>query len=218
MKTEIKQTARTKLKRIPKRGNFDRETVYKILDEAYICQVGFNVGGQTFVLPTAYGRKDNSLFIHGSAASRMMREISKGIEICVSVTLLDGLVLARSAFHHSMNYRSVVIFGTAAIVADEAEKNDALFAITEHIIKGRWNQVRQPNSKELKATTILRLPINEASAKIRTGDPVDDPEDINLDVWAGVIPLEVVAGKPINDSFLKENIPIQDNLLNYRRT
>jgi uncharacterized protein len=213
----IEQTERTKLKRIPKRGNFDRETVYKILDEAFICHVGFTVDGQTFVLPTAYGRNGDVLYIHGSAASRMMREISKGIDVCVTVTLVDGLVLARSAFHHSMNYRSVVIFGNAEIIADEAEKNNALFVLTEHIVRGRWDDVRPPNAKELKGTTVLRLPINEASAKIRTGDPIDDENDYNSDVWAGVIPLQVVAGKPISDKLLSENIAVPVYLNNYQR-
>jgi uncharacterized protein len=215
-KTEFEITERTKLKRIPKRGNFDRETVYKILDEAFICHIGFTVEGQTFVIPTAYGRKGDTLYVHGSAASRMMREMSKGIDVCLTVTLVDGLVLARSAFHHSMNYRSVVIFGKAELITDEAEKNDALFAFTEHLIKGRWDDVRQPNSKELKGTTVLRLPINEASAKIRTGDPIDDEEDMNLDVWAGVIPLQVVAENPINDKLLKNNIAVPEYLKNHR--
>jgi uncharacterized protein len=213
----IEQTERTKLKRIPKRGNFDRETVYKILDEAFICHIGFSVDGQTFVIPTAYGRNGDTLFVHGSAASRMMREMSKGIDVCVTVTLVDGLVLARSAFHHSMNYRSVVIFGKAEIVTEETEKNDALFAFTEHLIKGRWADVREPNSKELKASTVLKLEINEASAKIRAGDPIDDEEDIKLDCWAGVIPLEIKAEKPINDNLLKQNIALPDYAKNYRR-
>jgi uncharacterized protein len=213
----IEQTERTKLKRIPKRGSFDRETVYKILDEAFICHIGFSVDGQTFVIPTAYGRKGNTLFVHGSAASRMMREMSKGIDVCITITLVDGLVLARSAFHHSMNYRSVVIFGKAEIVTEESEKNDALFTFTEHLIKGRWDDIRVPNSKELKATTVLKLEINEASAKIRTGNPVDDENDLDLDVWAGVIPLETKAGKPINDNLLKENIAVPDYAKDYKR-
>ncbi len=213
----IEQTERTKLKRIPKRGNFDRETVYKILDEGFVCHVGFNVEGQTFVIPTAYGRQGDTLFVHGSTASRMMREMSKGIDVCVTITLVDGLVLARSAFHHSMNYRSVVIFGKAEIITDEAEKNDALFAFTEHLIRGRWDEVRQPNAKELKGTTVLRLPIDEASAKIRVGDPIDDEEDYSLDVWAGVIPLQVVAGKAIDDSLLKGETAVPDYALKYER-
>ncbi len=191
----MKITQRTKVKRIPKRGVFDRETINSILDEAFICHVGFAVENQTFVIPTAYARDGENLIIHGSAASRMMRDLSKGIDVCVTITIVDGLVLARSAFHHSMNYRSVVIFGKAEIVTDEDEKNDALFAFTEHLIKGRWNEVREPNSKELKGTTVLRLPITEASAKIRTGDPVDDAEDYELNVWAGVIPSQNCGGK-----------------------
>lgn len=217
MSNEIKQTERTKLKRIPKRGSFDREIVYKILDEAFICHIGFSVDGQTFVIPTAYGRKDNLLYVHGSAASRMMREISKGIDVCLTVTLVDGLVLARSAFHHSINYRSVVIFGKAEIVESEAEKNDALFAFTEHLIKGRWAEIREPNAKELKGTTVLKLEINEASAKMRAGNPIDDDEDMNLDVWAGVIPLEIKAGKPIDDDLLRENIEVPEYVKNYKR-
>ena len=217
MTTEIKQTERTKLKRLPKRGKFDRETVYKILDEAFVCHIGFSVEGQTFVIPTAYGRKGDTLYVHGSAASRMMREMSKGIDVCVTVTLVDGLVLARSAFHHSINYRSVVIFGRAEIVWDEVEKNDALFAFTEHLIKGRWAEVREPNSIELKGTTVLRLEINEASAKMRTGNPVDDEEDMNLDVWAGVIPFKIKVGNPVDDALLKDGITAPDYVINYKR-
>lgn len=217
MTTEIKQTERTKLKRLPKRGSFDREIVYKILDEAFVCHIGFSVDGQTFVIPTAYGRKGDTLFVHGSAASRMMREMSKGIDACITVTLVDGLVLARSAFHHSINYRSVVIFGTAEIVESESEKNEALFAFTEHLIKGRWADVRQPTSKELKATTVLKLEINEASAKMRTGDPIDDNEDYDLNAWAGVIPLKIQAEKPIDDGLLKDGIKAPDYTLDYRR-
>lgn len=217
MSENFEQTARTKVKRLPKRGAFDRETIYKILDEAFICHIGFSVNGQTFVIPTAYGRVGDTLYVHGSAASRMMREMSKGIDVCITVTLVDGLVLARSAFHHSINYRSVVIFGNAEIVTDEKEKNDALFAFTEHLIPNRWAEIREPNSKELKGTTVLKLEITEASAKIRTGDPVDDDEDYELDVWAGVIPLKITAEKPINDAKLEKGIETPDYALNYSR-
>jgi nitroimidazol reductase NimA-like FMN-containing flavoprotein (pyridoxamine 5'-phosphate oxidase superfamily) len=217
MSKEIQSTAKTKLKRLPKRGNFDRETIYKILDEAFICHIGFTVEGQTFVIPTAYGRKGDTLYVHGSAASRMMREMSKGIDVCITVTLVDGLVLARSAFHHSINYRSVVIFGKAEIVENEAEKNDALFAFTEHLIPNRWAEIREPNSKELKGTTVLKLEITEASAKIRMGNPIDDDEDMNLDVWAGVIPLQIVAGEPIDDDLLKEKMLVPEYLKDYKR-
>ncbi len=217
MSNKIEQTKRTKLKRLPKRGNFERETIYKILDEAFICHVGFAVDNQPFVIPTSFARIDDRLMIHGSAASRMMRDLSAGIDVCVTVTLIDGLVLARSAFHHSMNYRSVVIFGKAKIVADEGEKYAALRAFTEHIVPNRWNDVRPPTSLELKATTVLSLPVNEASAKIRTGNPVDDEEDYNLDVWAGVLPLNLTTGKPINDEKLKSGISVPQNILNYSR-
>lgn len=217
MSEKFKVTEKTKLKRLPKRGNFDRETIYKILDEAFICHIGFSVGGQTFVIPTAYGRKGDTLYVHGSAASRMMREMSKGIDVCITITLVDGLVLARSAFHHSINYRSVVIFGTAEIVESESEKNDALFAFTEHLIKGRWAEIRAPNAKELKGTTVLRLPLNEASAKMRVGNPIDDEEDHQLNVWAGVIPLHLKVDSPIADDRLKENIKVPDYVENYRR-
>lgn len=217
MSEEIKQTQRTKLKRLPKRGSFDRETVYKILDKAFICHIGFTVDGQTFVIPTAYGRKGDTLYVHGSAASRMMREMSKGIDVCITITLVDGLVLARSVFHHSINYRSVVIFGKAEIVTEESEKNDALFAFTEHLIPNRWNDVREPNSKELKGTTVLKLEITEASAKVRTGNPIDDDEDLNLNCWAGVIPLKMKAEKPIDDSLLGDGIAVPDYVKKYKR-
>ncbi len=215
--TQIKQTSRTKLKRIPKRGVFERATINEILDEAFICHVGFSVENQPFVIPTAFARDGDNLLIHGSAASRMMREMSKGIDVCVTVTLLDGLVLARSAFHHSMNYRSVVIFGKAELITEESEKFEALRLFTEHIVPDRWNEIRAPNAKELKGTTVLKLEINEASAKIRTGDPVDDEEDMSLDVWAGVIPLKIVAVKPIGDAKLREGISVPEYALNYSR-
>lgn len=213
----IEPTERTKIKRLPKRGVFERETIYKILDEAFICHIGFTVENQPFVIPTAYGRKADTLYIHGSAASRMMRNLAQGIDICVTVTLIDGLVLARSAFHHSINYRSVVIFGNAEIVTEQSEKAEALRIFTGHLLPERWNEIRIPDSKELKATTVLRLPITEASAKIRTGNPVDDEADYDLNVWAGVIPLTLIAGKPIADERLKNDIPTPDYALNYKR-
>lgn len=217
MNNQILQTGKTKLKRMPKRGAFDRETIYSILDEGFVCHVGFTVDGQTFVIPTGYARIGDNLLIHGSSASRMMRNLANGIDVCVTVTLIDGLVLARSAFHHSMNYRSVVIFGKAKLVEDEDEKFKALHAFTEHIVPNRWGEVRLPNSKELKATTVLRLPIEEASAKIRTGNPVDDAVDYDLEVWAGIIPLKIIAAAPENDSRLKNEIAPPDYALNYQR-
>ncbi|HEX3183845.1 MAG TPA: pyridoxamine 5'-phosphate oxidase family protein, partial [Pyrinomonadaceae bacterium] len=192
-------TDRTKLKRLPKRGHFDCETVYGILDEGFICHIGFVVDGHPVVIPTGYARVDDKLYIHGSQASRMLRTLANGIHACVTVTLLDGLVLARSAFHHSMNYRSVVVFGKATLVEDPEEKMSALFALSEQIIRGRWNDVREPTELEMKATTVLSLTLEEASAKIRTGPPLDDEEDYSLPMWAGVVPLKLTAGPPIND-------------------
>ena len=216
MNTDIAQTDRTKLRSIPKRGNFQRETIYRILDEAFICHVGFTVDDQPFVIPTGYARKGDNLLIHGSTASRMLRALAREVDVCVTVTLIDGLVLARSAFHHSMNYRSVVIIGKAKVVSDEREKADALYALSEHIIPNRWAEVRPPTANELKATLVLSLPITEASAKIREGNPVDDEEDYALDVWAGVIPLRLTVGEPVADDRLKDGIEIPPHVLNYK--
>jgi len=192
-------TQRTRVVREPDRGVYDRETVYQILDEGFLCQVGFVVDGQPFVIPTSFGRKDDSLYIHGSAASRMLRQVKEGVPVCVTVTLLDGLVLARSIFNHSMNYRSVVVLGKATLVDDPAEKLEALHLLSEHIIPGRWADSRQPNDRELKATSVLRLPIEEFSAKVRQGPPIDDEEDYSFPTWAGIVPLEMKVGTPIND-------------------
>ena len=208
---------KVQVRRIPKRGHYDRETIDAILDEGFICHVGFVADGPPYVIPTGYARINNELYIHGSAASRMLRELSKGIDVCVTVTLLDGLVLARSAFHHSMNYRSVVILGTAELVTDADEKNKALEALTEHFVPGRWKDVRWPTDLELKATSVLKLPITEASAKIRTGDPVDDDEDYSMNVWAGVIPLSLTAGEPVPDAKLANGITVPDHVLNLTR-
>ncbi len=217
MENVIGQTERTRLRRLPKRGAFDRATIYPILDEALICHVGFAVEGQPYVIPTGFARIGDDLFIHGSSASRMLRNIASGIDICVTVTLLDGLVLARSAFHHSMNYRSVVILGKAELVEDADEKNKALEAFTEHIIPGRWAEVRWPTELELKATSVLKLPIEEASAKIRTGDPVDDEEDYEMDVWAGVLPLKLQHETAIADTRLRDQIEVPKHVTDYSR-
>lgn len=213
----MNKTDRTKVKRLPDRGRYDRETIYAILDEAFICHVGFAVDGQPYVIPTGFARIGDDLYIHGSAASRMLRNVAQGIEVCVTVTLIDGLVLARSAFHHSINYRSVVILGKAKLVEDADEKNKALEAFTEHIIPGRWADVRWPTELELKATSVLKLPIEEASAKIRTGDPKDDEEDYAMNVWAGVIPLESVASPPVTDPRLRSDIGPPDHVKRYSR-
>ena len=210
-------TERTTLKRLPKRAVYDRDLVYGILDEGFICHVGFEVEGRPFVIPTGYARVEDFLYIHGSQVSRMLRTLAEGVEVCVAVTLVDGLVLARSAFHHSMNYRSVVIFGRASIVEQREAKLAALLAFSEHVIRGRWNAVRTPSEQELKATTVLSLPLVEVSAKIRTGPPLDDEEDYALDVWAGVIPLQLVAGRPLPDPRLAESIEPPPYTLEYKR-
>lgn len=211
------QTDRTKLKRLPKRGHFDRETVYGILDEGFICHVGFSVDGQPFVIPTGYARSGDKLYIHGSQASRMLRNLAGGIDACVTVTIVDGLVLARSAFHHSMNYRSVLVFGRATLVDDAEEKMTALVALSEHIVRGRWADVREPTEQEMVQTTVLCLPIEEASAKIRSGPPLDDEEDYVLPIWAGIVPLKLVAGDPINDPRLSAEIPVPEYAAHYKR-
>lgn len=195
-------TSRTKLGRRPDRGSHDLATIHAILDDGFLAHVGFNRNGQPFVIPTLYGRdpSESKLYLHGSAASRMLRELEGGIPVCVTVTLVDGIVLARSAFHHSMNYRSVVAFGTARKIEDAAHKAKALQTISEHLIRGRWADVRGPNDAELKATSVLEFPLEEASAKIRTGPPVDDEEDYDLPVWAGVLPILTVTGPPVPDA------------------
>ena len=213
----ILQTPRTTLKRLPQRGSYDRELIARILDEGFICHVGFAVDGRPFVIPTGYARVGDSLIIHGSQASRMLRTLGQGIDVCVTVTLIDGLVLARSAFNHSMNYRSVVVFGNAKVVDDPAEKLAALRALSEHMIPGRWDDVREPNQLELQQTTVLSLTLDEASAKVRTGPPLDDEADYELDVWAGVIPLRMVAGEPVGDARLPPNSEAPGYTLEYSR-
>src|SRR6266550_701535 len=218
MPDDYTPTPRTRVVREPHRGIYDRATAYQILDEGLICHVGFIIDGQPFVIPTGYGRKDDSLYIHGSAASRMLRNLDQGIAVCVTVTLLDGLVLARSIFNHSMNYRSVVVLGTAVAVEDPTEKLQALRALSEHILPGRWEESRQPNERELKATLVMRLPITEFSAKVRTGPPIDNEEDYSFPTWAGVVPLQTVAGSPINDPKLNPKTLVPDYVRSYSRT
>jgi uncharacterized protein len=209
-------TKRTQVVRLPKRGDYSHETIHSILDAGFLCHVGFVVDGQPFVIPTGYGRSGNTLYVHGSSASRMLRTLAEGIEVCVTVTLLDGVVLARSAFHHSMNYRSVVIFGKATLVESTEEKAEALRVISEQIVPGRWNDVRWPTEQELKATKVLALPISEASAKVRTGPPMDDEEDYAMNVWAGVLPLRVHAEAPVADARLSSDVTaVPEYLLHY---
>jgi uncharacterized protein len=210
------QTERTILKRLPRRGVYNRELVYRILDEGFICHVGFAVDNRPVVIPTGYARVNDQLFIHGSQASRMLRTLADGIDVCVTVTLLDGLVLARSAFNHSMNYRSVVIFGRAAMIEEREARLAALHAFSEHVIRGRWDEVREPTEQELKATTVLSLPLEEVSAKVRTGPPIDDEEDYESLVWAGVIPLRLVAGQPVPDPRLSEAIETSQSVRKYK--
>jgi nitroimidazol reductase NimA-like FMN-containing flavoprotein (pyridoxamine 5'-phosphate oxidase superfamily) len=210
-------TSRTRVVREADRGVYDRAAAYKILDEGFICHVGFVADGQPFVIPTGYGRIGDNLYIHGSAASRMLRNLDQGVAVCVTVTLLDGLVLARSIFNHSMNYRSVVVLGTATAVSDPAEKLEALRRLSEHILPGRWAESRKPNDRELKATLVMRLPITEFSAKVRQGPPIDDEEDYAFPTWAGVIPLEMVAGRPINDARLMPGQEVPEYARQYLR-
>ena len=208
---------RTRVVREPIRAVYDRAVIYKILDEAFTCHVGFAADGQPFVIPTMFARIDDSIFFHGSAASRTLRGLSAGLPVCITVTLSDGLVLARSVFNHSMNYRSVVALGHATLIDEPAEKLQALRAFTEKLIPGRWNEVRQPNERELKATSILKLPLVEISAKVRAGDVEDDDDDYALKVWAGVIPLRLVADAPIRDTRCDVTIPTPAYVADFKR-
>src|SRR5580704_10001165 len=210
-------TERTRVVREPQRAIYDRETIYKILDEGFVCHVGFAIEGQPFVIPTMYARVGDTIYFHGSAASRMLRGASGGLSVCITVTLADGLVLARSVFNHSMNYRSVVALGNATLIDDPNEKLLALQSFTEKILKGRWNDARQPNEKELKATSILKLPLTEVSAKVRIGDVEDDAEDYALSVWAGIIPFRTVVDPPIRDSRCDPSIPTPAYAAQYKR-
>jgi nitroimidazol reductase NimA-like FMN-containing flavoprotein (pyridoxamine 5'-phosphate oxidase superfamily) len=214
---KIAPTERSQVKRLPDRGAYDRETIYRILDDAFVCHVGFVVEGQPYVIPTNYGRSGDVLYVHGSPASRMLRTLSGGVPVCVTVTLIDGLVLARSGFHSSVNYRSVVILGRAMPVEDPKKKVAALAAFSEHVLRGRWKEIRPPLEQELRGTTVLELPLEEASAKIRTGPPKDDEADYTPPVWAGVLPLHVVADPPISDPRLKPGIPLPSYVSNFWR-
>jgi uncharacterized protein len=210
-------TERTRVVREAKRAIYDRETIYKILDEAFVCHVGFTIEGQPFVIPTMFARIGDAIYFHGSVASRMLRGLIGGLPVCVTVTLLDGLILARSVFNHSMNYRSVVAIGHATAVDDPTERLHALQSFTEKLIPGRWNDARQPNERELKVTSLLKLPLTEVSAKVRTGDVEDDAEDYELPVWAGVVPLRLTADPPIRDSRCDAAVPTPPYALHYRR-
>jgi hypothetical protein len=214
-------TERTKIRTNAIRAVYDIDAVNKIIDESFICHIGFVVNNQPFVIPTCYGRENNKIFFHGAKGSRMLKTIKAGTEICVTIFIVDGIVLARSAFNHTINYRSIMIFGKACEINDPLDKTNALKIITEHIIKGRWNNVRKPTDKELNATSLLSLEINEASAKVRTGPPIDDEGDLKSDVWAGVLPLKIISEEPINDlltnGVANQNIPLPDYIKNYRK-
>jgi uncharacterized protein len=203
-------TARTKVRRLAKRASYDKAVVHSILDEGLLCHVGFAVEGQPYVIPTLYARAGERLYVHGSAVSRMLKTLSEGVDVCITVTLVDAYVLARSAFHHSMNYRSVVVLGRARLVTDEAERMDALRTLTNHIVPNRWEEVREPNELEMRQTAVLTLPLEEVSAKVRTGEPKDDEEDYALPVWGGIVPISTQAGLPIDDGRVREDAPAPD--------
>ncbi|MGF1514278.1 MAG: pyridoxamine 5'-phosphate oxidase family protein [Elainellaceae cyanobacterium] len=213
----LRTTDRSKLKTRPQRGHIDRALIDQILDEALVVHVGFVIDGQPYVIPMGYGRDGDRLYIHGSTASRMLKSLDTGLDVCVTATLLDGIVLARSLFHHSMNYRSVVLFGRAMRVEAEDEKAHALEVLSEHIVPGRCEQARRATAQEIKATSVLAFPIEEGSAKIRSGEPVDAAEDYALPVWAGELPLKLVAGAPIPDSKLPADIAVPENVSHYQR-
>jgi nitroimidazol reductase NimA-like FMN-containing flavoprotein (pyridoxamine 5'-phosphate oxidase superfamily) len=214
---ELESTDRTRIKRLPERGSYRRDTVEAILDEAFVCHLGFTSEHGPVVIPTSYGRVGDRLYIHGSPASRMLRSLKKGIPVCVTVTLIDGLVLARSTVHHSINFRSVVVFGEAVEVTDPAEKHAALAAFVEHVIPGRTAEARPATDKEVKGTLVLALPLAEASAKVRSGPPVDDAGDVGLPCWAGVLPLDVQPGRPVPDEHVPSEMPVATSIASYQR-
>jgi hypothetical protein len=206
---EYRRSERNRIKRLPARASHERDTVHAILDAALVCHLGFVVDGQPFVIPTLHARVGDDVYVHGSSKSRTLEALAGGVEICLTVTLIDGLVLARSAFHHSVNYRSVTAFGRARLLTGDEEKTAALHAFTERLYPGRWDEVRPPNPSELKATHVLALPLDEAVAKVRTGGPIDDADDMVLPVWAGVVPLDVAGGAPVADAQLAPGIALR---------
>jgi nitroimidazol reductase NimA-like FMN-containing flavoprotein (pyridoxamine 5'-phosphate oxidase superfamily) len=212
---QIAPTDRTTVRRLPKRANYDRELVDAIIDEALSCHVGFAIDGRPWVIPTIHARVDDRLYLHGAVANQMLKSLAGGVEACVTVTLVDGLVLARSQFHHSMNYRSVMIFGRATPVDDVDEKRAALHALVEHVVPGRSADARPPNASELRATSVLTLAIDEASAKVRTGGPVDDEEDLALPIWAGQLPVAATYGSPVAEPDVRASVP--GYVVGYRR-
>jgi hypothetical protein len=215
--TQFKRSTRTRINRLPKRGLYDRETIYRILDEALICHVGFVEHGQPYVIPINFARVDDSIILHGAKASRLLKHIEAGHPVCIEATIVDGLVLARSVFNHSVNYRSVVLFGTGYAIEDNVGKLSALQAVTEHLIPGRWDEARLPNEKELNATRVVAIRIDEASAKVRVGPPGDEEEDYALPVWAGILPVQELPLSPIRDEAQADDIPLPDYIAAYSR-
>jgi len=209
---DFPKTGRNQVRRKPQRADYQKQTIYHIIDEAPICHVGFVVDGQPVVIPTLHARQDDVIFLHGAPASRLLKVIETGAEVCITVTIVDGIVLARSAFHHSINYRSAVLFGRGAIITEPAQKMVALAAITEHIAPGRWREARQPSQQELDATTVVAVSIASASAKMRSGPPLDDEADYELPIWAGVLPLALVRAAPEPDPRLPAGIPLPPSL------
>ena len=216
--TNFDKTHLNRVRRMSERGHYDASTIYPIIDEALICHVGFIEDGRPFVIPTIHARIGDAIVIHGAKASRLLKHAGAGNELCVTVTILDGLVMARSVFHHSMNYRSVVLFGKGELIDDPDARLQAMTAVTEHIMPGRWADARGPNELELSATTIVRMPIEMASAKVRTGPPGDDDEDYGLDVWAGVIPIHQHIGQPLDDPKRTHDVAVPDYIRRYGRT
>lgn len=214
--SQFTKTARNRIRRLPKRGHYERETVYRILDEALICHVGFVENGQPYVIPINFARVGDSIVLHGAKASRLLKHIEAGNPVCVEATIVDGLVLARSVFHHSINYRSVVVFGRGRLL-EEQEKLEALRAVTEHLVPGRWDEARLPNRKELDSTRVVSIRIDEASAKVRVGPPADDPEDLSRAVWAGLLPLAEMPLTPVPDELQAAEIPLPGYISSYSR-
>ncbi len=212
--SDFAKTTLNQVKRIPKRGAYDKETIYNLVDQSVICYVAFVKDGQPLIIPTLHARQGDNILLHGSSASRMMRHLAAGNPVSINITMVDGIVLARSVFHHSMNYRSVVLFGKGQLVPDE-EKMAALQLFTDRIMPGRWDDARQPNAQEMKATTIISIPIESASAKVRVGPPGDDDEDYALPIWAGVVPITQQIGTPIPDPLLRDGIPLPDYIADY---
>lgn len=215
---ELPIRERNRVRRVPKRGQYDKDTIHRILDEGLVCHVGLVEDGQPVVIPMNYARRDDTVILHGAPASRLVKYVQAGHPVCVTVTLLDGLVLARSVYHHSMNYRSVVVFGRGRLIEAEQEKLAALEVLTEHILPGRWQDARKPNRQELDATAVVSIAIESASAKVRTGPPADDEDDYQLPVWAGVLPIQQQALTPVSDPRLRNDIPLPHSISNYRRT